>query len=127
MKILMLTSRFGSGYGMGYSSYKEAKSFADLGHEVTVAHCNLDIDVYVDNRMKFIYLPIRKTKFIDFVFFYFSLRTFFKKVIKVNKFDLIYIQSLEFGLLNLSAIKQPIFYFSRSSMIGLNIEEWSNL
>lgn len=120
MKILMLTSRFGSGYGMGYSSYKEAKCFADLGHEITVAHCNSNIDAYVDNRIKFIHLPIKKTKFIDFVFFYFSLKKFFKEIISINEFDLIYIQSLEFGLLRLSAIKQPIFYFSRSSMIGLN-------
>ena len=120
MKILMLTSSFGSGYGMGYSSYKEAKCFADLGHEVTVAHCNQDIDAYTDNRIKFIYLPIKKIKFIDFFFFYFSLKKFFKKVISINEFDLIYIQSLEFGLLNLPAIKQPIFYFARSSMIGLN-------
>lgn len=116
----MLTSRFGSGYGMGYSSYKEAQCFADLGHDVTIVHCNQDIDDYADHRIKFIYLPISKVKFIDFILFYFSLNYFFKKVINLNQFDLIYIQSLEFGLLNLSVIKKPIFYFSRSTMIGLH-------
>lgn len=119
MKILMLTSRFGSGYGMGYSAYKEAKCFADLGHEVIVAHCNSDIDEYFDHRIKFIHLPITKAPLIDFVFFYFTLRKFLKNQIKIEDFDAVYIESLEFGLLKLSKIKKPIFYFSRSTMIGM--------
>lgn len=115
----MLTSRFGSGYGMGYSAYKEAKCFADLDHEVMVAHCNSDIDEYFDPRIKFIRLPIKKTPLVDFIFFYFTLKKFLKNQIKIDNFDVIYIQSLEFGLLELSKIKKPIFYFPRSSMIGL--------
>lgn len=120
MKILMLTSRFGSGYGMGYSAYKEAEYFIGLNHEVTVAHCNADIDDYRNRRIKFIRLPIKKVPFIDFIFFYYTLRGFLKNQIKINDFDAIYIQSLEFGLLELSKIKKPIFYFSRSTMIGLH-------
>lgn len=119
MKILILTSRFGSGYGMGYSAYKEAKCFTDLNHEITVAHCNSDVDEYFDHRIKFIHLPIKKTPLVDFIFFYFTLKSFLKNQIKIDNFDAIYIQSLEFGLLKLSKIKKPIFYFSRSSMIGL--------
>lgn len=118
MKILMLTSRFGSGYGMGYSSYKEAKCFADLSHNVTVVHCNSDIDDYFDKRIKFIHLPINKTKFVDFILFYFALKKLTKKI-NIDDFDVIYLQSLEFGLLKLSKIKKPIFYFSRSTMLGL--------
>ncbi|MFH1662075.1 MAG: glycosyltransferase family 4 protein [Candidatus Falkowbacteria bacterium] len=119
MKILMLTSRFGSGYGMGYSAYKEAKCFADFNHEVTLVHLNSDIDNYLDNRIKFIHLSIKKTHLIDFIFLYFTLKNFLKTQININNFDVIYIQSLEFGLLKLSKIKKPIFYFSRSSMVGL--------
>jgi len=119
MKILMLTSRFGSGYGMGYAAYKEAKCLADLNHEITVAHCNSDINQYFDRRIKFIHLPIPKAPLIDFVFFYFTLRKLFKTQIQIADFDVIYIQSLEFGLLELSKIKNPIFYFSRSTMIGM--------
>lgn len=115
----MLTSRFGSGYGMGYSAYKEAKCFADFNHEVTVVHLNSDIDDYLDNLINFIHLPIKKMRFIDFIFLYFTLKKFFKAQINIDNFDVIYIQSLEFGLLKLSKIKKPIFYFSRSSMVGL--------
>lgn len=118
MKILMLTSRFGSGYGMGYSSYKEAQYFSDLNHDITVVHCNSDIDDYFNKRIKFIHLPIKKTKFVDFILFYFALKKLMKKI-NIDDFDVIYLQSLEFGLLELSKIKKPIFYFSRSTMLGL--------
>lgn len=118
MNILMLTSRFGSGYGMGYSAYKEALCMADLGHAVTVGHCNSDIHNYQDKRMKYIHLPISKIHFWDFIGFYFKLQKFLKDV-NINKFDLLYIQSLEFGLLDLARVNIPVSYFARSTMIGL--------
>ena len=80
----MLTSRFGSGYGMGYSSYKEARCFADLNHDVTVVHCNPDIDDYFDKRIKFIHLPIKKIKFVDFILFYLALKRLIKRINLLN-------------------------------------------
>ncbi len=121
MKILILTSRYGFGYGMGYASYKEAVALSEQGNSVTVVHCynSLEINQFCDSRIKTIYLPIKKTPIIGFFVYYFKLNKFFKREVDLNDFDVVYIQSLEFGLLNLSKIKIPIFYFSRSTMIGL--------
>ena len=51
----MFTSRFGFGYGMGYAAYKEAVALANLGHNITVVHCNRDKDLgsYLDPRITF--------------------------------------------------------------------------
>lgn len=121
MKILMFTSRYGFGYGMGYSAYKEAVGFTDLGNSVTVAHCynSSEIDMFSDPRINTVYLPIIKIPLIGFFVYYFKLRKFLRDTLKVQEFDLIYIQSLEFGLINMKKIEIPIFYFARSTMIGL--------
>ena len=121
MKILMFTSRYGFGYGMGYSAYKEATAFADLGHSVTVVHCfsTPEITRFFDSRITTIYLPIRKNPLIGFFIYYFKLKKFLKDTLNIQNFDLIYIQSLEFGLIDLKKIKIPIFYFARSTMVGL--------
>jgi len=70
----MLTSRFGFGYGMGYSAYKEAKSFIELGHSVTVIHCysNSEIIFFNDPNINLIFLPIRKIPFLGFLIYYFN-------------------------------------------------------
>lgn len=117
----MLTSRYGFGYGMGYSAYKEAMAFADLGNSVTVVHCysSLEIAMFSDSRIKTVYLPIMKIPIIGIFVYYFKLRRFFKSKFKVQEFDSIYIQSLEFGLIDLKKINIPIFYFARSTMVGL--------
>ncbi len=117
----MLTSRYGFGYGMGYSSYKEAVALADQGNLITVVHCysSPEIGQFCDSRIKTIYLPIMKTPIIGFLVYYFKLVQFLKKNANLDNFDLVYLQSLEFGLLNLKKIKIPIFYFARSTMIGL--------
>ncbi|MFA6422754.1 MAG: glycosyltransferase family 4 protein [Candidatus Buchananbacteria bacterium] len=121
MKILMLTSRYGFGYGMGYSAYKEAIAFADLNNSVTVVHCynSPEIEIFSDSRIKTVYLPIIKIPLIGFFIYYFKLRSFLKDKFQMQEFDLIYIQSLEFGLIDMKKIKIPIFYFARSTMIGL--------
>lgn len=121
MKILMLTSRFGFGYGMGYSAYKEATAFVSLGHSVTVVHChsNPEIVHFYDPRITFIYLPIKKIPLIGFLMYYFKLKKFINGKINIKNFDIVYIQSLEFGLLDLARIKIPIFYYARSTMRGL--------
>ena len=117
----MLTSRYGFGYGMGYSAYKEAMAFADLGNSVTVVHCynSPEISMFSDSRIKTVYLPIMKIPIIGIFVYYFKLRRFFKSKFKAQEFDSIYIQSLEFGLIDLKKINIPIFYFARSTMIGL--------
>ncbi len=117
----MLTSRYGFGYGMGYAAYKEAAAFAYLGNSVTVIHCynSPEITKFYDARITTIYLPIMKIPLVGFFVYHFKLKKFLKDKIKVQEFDLIYIQSLEFGLLDMKKIKIPIFYFSRSTMIGL--------
>ena len=117
----MLTSRFGFGYGMGYSAYKEATAFISLGHSVTVVHCysNPEITHFYDPRITFIYLPIKKIPLIGFLMYFFKLKKLFNEKININFFDSIYIQSLEFGLLDLARIKRPIFYFARSTMRGM--------
>ena len=121
MKILMLTSRFGFGYGMGYSAYKEATAFVSLGHSVTVVHCysNPEIAHFYDPRITFIYLPIKKIPLIGFLMYSFKLKKFINEKINIKNFGIVYIQSLEFGLLNLARIKMPIFYYARSTMRGM--------
>ena len=117
----MLTSRYGFGYGMGYSAYKEAMALADLGVSVTVVHCynSPEISMFADSRINIVYLPIMKIPLLGFFVYYFKLSQFLKDTFQIQKFDLIYIQSLEFGLLDLKNIKIPIYYFARSTMIGL--------
>ena len=121
MKILMLTSRFGFGYGMGYSAYKEATVLVSLGHSVTVVHCysNPEIVHFYDPRITFIYLPIKKIPLIGFLMYSFKLKKFINEKINIKNFGIVYIQSLEFGLLNLARIKMPIFYYARSTMRGM--------
>ncbi|MDD5527514.1 MAG: glycosyltransferase family 4 protein [Patescibacteria group bacterium] len=106
---------------MGYAAYKEATFFADFGNSVTVVHCysNPEIAEFYDSRIKTIYLPIMKIPLIGFFVYYFKLKRFIKEKFRLQEFDLIYIQSLEFGLIDMKKIKIPIFYFARSTMIGL--------
>jgi len=122
MKILMLTSRFGFGYGMGYSAYKEATALISLGHSVTVVHCysSPEITSFYDPLITFIYLPIKRIPLIGFLMYFFQLKKFINKRINIKNFDSVYIQSLEFGLLDLAKIKIPIFYFARSTMLGMH-------
>ncbi len=117
----MLTSRFGFGYGMGYAAYKEATALISLGHSVTVVHCYSDPDIvqFYDPRITIIYLPLKKIPLIGFLIFSFKLKKFFKEKINIEKFDSVYIQSLEFGLMDLARIKIPIFYYARSTMRGI--------
>ena len=114
----MLTSRFGSGYGMGYSAYKEASAFVARGHVVTVIHCNANVVSFECPGINLQFLPSIKTPIIDFVYLFFSLKKVFKTV-NISSFDVVYIQSLEFGLMNLKNINKPIFYFARSTMLGM--------
>lgn len=120
MKILMLTSRFGFGYGMGYAAYSEAIALTALGHYVTVIHCNRSSDIaqYNNPQITFFHLPIKRIPLVNFLIFSFKLRRLLKKSINFAEFDAIYIQSLEFGLADLAKIKLPIFYFARSTIIG---------
>ena len=104
---------------MGYSAYKEAIALADLGHVITVVHGNSDITNYRDPRITFLHLSINTTPLIGLGIYYFKIRQLFKKQINLTKFDAIYIQSLEFGLVNLARLNIPIFYFARSTMTGL--------
>lgn len=116
----MLTSRFGTGYGMGYSAFKEAQEMANAGHELTVVHSNNNISRYKDPRIEFIYISIKKTPFIDFIFFRRALKRIFTKRVLANSYDVIYIQSLEFGVMDFSNIKKPVFYFARSTIAGMD-------
>ena len=121
MNVLMLTSRFGFGYGMGYSSYKEAIALVSLGHSVTVVHCysSPEIEQFYDSRITSIYVPIKKIPLIGFLVYFFKLRKLMIDKIIIKKFDVVYVQSLEFGLLDLARIEAPIFYFARSTMRGM--------
>jgi hypothetical protein len=96
-------------------------ALVEQSNSVTVVHCynSPEISQFYDSRIKTVYLPIKKTPIFGFFSYYFKLNKFFRKEIDLNNFDVVYIQSLEFGLLNLSKIKIPIFYFARSTMIGL--------
>jgi glycosyltransferase involved in cell wall biosynthesis len=117
----MLTSRFGFGYGMGYSAYKEAAALVSLGHSVTVVHCysNPEIAHFFDPRITSIYLPMKKIPLIGFFLYVFKLKKFFREKLNSKDFDCIYIQSLEFGLLDFSRIKTTVFYYARSTMRGM--------
>lgn len=116
----MLTSRFGFGYGLGYAAYSEAMALVDARHSVTVVHCNKNCDLiqYHDPRITFYHLPIKKIPLLGFFLYTFQLKSFLKTKVNLNKFDVVYIQSLEFGLANLGGMKLPIYYFARSTMIG---------
>ncbi len=115
----MLTSRYGTGYGMGYSSYKEAEALASLGHDVSVVCINPIPNEYSNARISFIHQPISDIPIFEFFSFYFRLRKLFKKKLNINSFDAIYIQSLEFGLVNFRKVEKPVYYFARSTMKGL--------
>ena len=123
MKILMLTSRFGFGYGMGYSAFKEATALTSLGHFVTVVHCYSDREIvhFQDPRITLIHVPMKKIPVIGFLLYVFILKKFFRDKLNMNDFDCLYIQSLEFGLLSFSKITTPIFYFARSTMRGMRL------
>ncbi len=118
MKIIIFTSFYGNGYGLGYSALKESEEFIKAGHSVTVVCINKNPHNNLNKKIKFIHLPKINGYFLVFIDYFFKL----KKIIsenKINDYDIIYIQSLEFGLLNFSKIKKPIFYFSRSTMKGV--------
>lgn len=117
----MLTSRFGFGYGMGYSAYKEATALVSLGHSVTVVHCysNSEIAHFSDPRVICVYLPMKKMPMIGFLLYFFKLNRLFREKLNSKNFDCIYIQSLEFGLLNFSRMTIPVFYYARSTMRGM--------
>ena len=119
MKILMFTSFYGSGYGLGYSAKKEAEELSKIeNNEIMVVFIEKEKDINFDKKIK--YYQLRKIKFpiIDIIDFYFKLNKEIKNI-NPNSFDSIYIQSLEFGLLKFSKIKKPIFYFSRSTIKGV--------
>jgi glycosyltransferase involved in cell wall biosynthesis len=119
----MLTSRFGFGYGMGYSAYKEAIALTLLGHSVTVVHCYSDPEIadFYDSRIKLIYLPMSKSPLVGFFTYFLKLNKAINEKIGIEDFDVVYIQSLEFGLLDLARIKIPVFYYARSTMRGMRL------
>jgi glycosyltransferase involved in cell wall biosynthesis len=120
MKIIIFTSFYGSGYGLGYSAQKEAEELSKVnGNKVTVVYIEKDQSITLDKKITYHQLKKIKLPLIDIVDFYFKLNKN-AKIIDVNSFDLIYIQSLEFGLFKFSKIKKPIFYFSRSTIKGIS-------
>ncbi|MDP2762916.1 MAG: glycosyltransferase family 4 protein, partial [Enterobacteriaceae bacterium] len=119
MKIIIFTSFYGSGYGLGYSAYKEINEFFKKGHDVTVVYINKIENIRQNKKIKLIHLPKINKPFFDIIDYYIKLKKFSVKN-NLNNYDIIYIQSLEFGLLNFSKIKTPIFYFSRSTIRGIS-------
>ncbi len=117
----MLTSRFGFGYGLGYSACKEASALVTLGHTVTVVHCysSPEIAHFFDPQITRVYLPMKRIPLVGFLLYFFTLKKFFRKKLDLRTFEIIYIQSLEFGLLDLSRVETPVFYYARSTMRGL--------
>lgn len=118
MRIIIFTSFYGSGYGLGYSAYKEANEFCKNGHDVTVVYINKKENIQLNAKIKFIYLPKVNKPFFDIIDYFVKLKRFSAKN-DLNNYDIIYIQSLEFGLLDFVKIKTPIFYFSRSTIKGI--------
>lgn len=119
MNIIIFTSFYGSGYGLGYSAYKEANEFIEKEHDVTIVYINREKNIRLNRKINFIHLPKINKPFFDIIDYYFKLKNFSAKN-DLNNYDIIYIQSLEFGLLNLKSIKTPIFYFSRSTIKGIS-------
>ncbi|TSC72175.1 MAG: group 1 glycosyl transferase [Parcubacteria group bacterium Gr01-1014_38] len=117
MNILMFTSRYGEGYGMGYSAYKEAEALRKGGHSVSVVHCDHRATRYNYPGIQFHYLPLPTPPGLGILIF--SLRLWrMCKLIDVDNFDVLYLQSLEFGLLRLRPHRHKIFYFARSTIKG---------
>lgn len=119
MRILMMTSRYGVGYGMGYSSYKEATGLAELGHDVTVVHLNERVDIYSAPRVMLLHLCPPTLPIADFDAFGEQLHCFATTCLDISTFDVLYIQSLEFGVWDFEHFCLPVFYFARSTMRGL--------
>lgn len=119
MKIIIFSSFYGSGYGLGYSAYKEINEFFEKGHDITVVYIDKIENIRQNEKIKFIHLPKISKPFFDIIDYYIKLKKFFAKN-NLNNYDIIYIQSIEFGLLNFSKIKTPIFYFSRSTIKGIS-------
>lgn len=119
MKIIIFTSFYGSGYGLGYSAYKEANEFCRQGHDVTVVYANETESSWIDTKVRTIYLPKVNMAFVDVADYFFKLRKFSTEN-KLDSYDIVYIQSLEFGLLDFTKINVPVFYFCRSTMKGIS-------
>lgn len=118
MKIIIFSSFYGNGYGLGYSAYKEAEEFCAQGYEVTLVCIDRKKSIQHHPNLKLIYLPKSKHVLLDVLDYFFKLKKFIAEY-NLNNFDIVYIQSLEFGLLNFSKIKTPVIYFSRSTIKGL--------
>lgn len=119
MKIIIFSSFYGSGYGLGYSAQKEAEELSKIkDNDVSVVYIEKENNIFLNERITYYKVEKSNLPLFDIVDFYFKLNRELK-AIDINSFDLIYIQSLEFGLLRFSKIKKPIFYFSRSTIQGI--------
>ena len=119
MKICVFSAHFGGGYGTGHSIKKEVDELISRGHEVLVVHSEKNIKSFVNKKIKYFYFQYSKIPFLGILILKKQLDRIFKEITK-DGIDIIYVQTLEFGLVNNNIfINYPLVYFARSTIMGV--------
>jgi len=124
MNILFVSMLFGGGYGAGYAAHKECQELSKRGHLLHVVHSERDINHYQNISSKYYYVPYHKIPLANILFLKRDLEKTITLILKSNKIDLIYVQSLELGLIDQKILKgYPLVYFMRSATKGVEREK----
>jgi len=131
MNILVISTLFGGGYGAGYSAYKECLELSKKGHKLIIVHCEPNIHKYDDSVSKYYYVKFHKLPLFNIWLLKRDLEKTISKILVENKIDLVYVHSLEMGLINSDIIGgKKIIYFVRSTTRGVEknkpIEYWKD-
>jgi glycosyltransferase involved in cell wall biosynthesis len=124
MKICILSSCFGGGYGTGYSLKKEVDELLKLGHELIIIHGESKIDDYKKSGVKYFYFAFSKIPILGVLILQRNINCIISKVLQENSVDIFYVHTLEFGLVSKKNIKEiPVVYFARSTIKGVEVHK----
>lgn len=119
MHICIFTSHYGGGYGTGYAIKKEVEELIKLGHHIFVIHSEKSIDYYKSEGIEFKYFSQSSLPLLNIFITKKRLRNIINQILKYNKIDLFYVQSLIFGLVRKRDLQGiPMVYFARSTILG---------
>jgi len=120
MNICVFSTHFGGGYGTGYSIRKEIAEFEKSGHNIFVIHSEKNISPYQIKGVEYFYSKISKIPLLNILLLKREIKSAIGQIIKNNRIDIFYIQSLEFGsCIGEIAGTAPIVYFARSTIRGI--------
>lgn len=116
MRILYCTFTLGSGYGVGYATYKEIESLKAKGADIYVLYLNADGTRYLDQlEVEGQYVKYSRVAVWEFISMFMAFRKAVKKLPR-KPFDIIYANGIEFSLLPLKNLGTPLVTFARSSI-----------